>query len=495
MTYPILTAEEAAGLIKNGDVLGIGGFSSVGTPKAVTAALAVRAEAEHAKGNPFQVGLITGGSTGDQVDGALARAKAVKFRTPFQSNKDMRAAINKGEVQYFDLHLSHVAQDVRYGFLGKVDVAIIEAADITPEGEFVLTTSVGITPTIAAKADKIIIELNSHHPKFIRGLHDLYEPINPPYRREIPVYTPSDRIGVDTLKVDPKKVIAVVETNLPDGIAAFTAPDAVTTKIGENVAEFLIDEYRKGIIPKEFLPLQSGVGNVANAVLGSLGNCEDVPPFTMFTEVVQNSVIGLMKRGRITYASGSSLTLSDDVLQEVYKDYDFFKSRLLLRPQEVTNHPELTRRLGVIAINTALEADIFGNVNSTNVSGSKMMNGIGGSADFARNAFLSIFTCPSVAKGGVISAIVPMASHIDSSENSVKVIVTEQGVADLRGKSPLEKAQTIIENCVHPDYKELLWDYLKMNAGHAHTPASLINALKMHITFAETGDMRNTKWN
>ena len=298
-----------------------------------------------------------------------------------------------------------------------------------------------------------------------------------------------------SLKVDPKKVIAVVETNLPDGIAAFTAPDAVTTKIGENVAEFLIDEYRKGIIPKEFLPLQSGVGNVANAVLGSLGNCEDVPPFTMFTEVVQNSVIGLMKRGRITYASGSSLTLSDDVLQEVYKDYDFFKSRLLLRPQEVTNHPELTRRLGVIAINTALEADIFGNVNSTNVSGSKMMNGIGGSADFARNAFLSIFTCPSVAKGGVISAIVPMASHIDSSENSVKVIVTEQGVADLRGKSPLEKAQTIIENCVHPDYKELLWDYLKMNAGHAHTPASLINALKMHITFAETGDMRNTKWN
>jgi acyl-CoA hydrolase len=214
----------------------------------------------------------------------------------------------------------------------------------------------------------------------------------------------------------------------------------------------------------------------------------------MFTEVIQNSVIDLMKRGRITFASGSSLTLSDSVLQEVYNDYNFFASKLMLRPQEITNSPELARRLGIIAINTALEVDIFGNVNSTNVLGSKMMNGLGGSADFARNAFLSIFTCPSVAKGGVISAIVPMASHIDSSEHSVKVIVTEQGVADLRGKSPLQKAQTIIENCVHPDYKELLWDYLKITMGKAHTPMNLLKALQMHIAFEETGDMRNCKF-
>jgi len=240
--------------------------------------------------------------------------------------------------------------------------------------------------------------------------------------------------------------------------------------------------------------LQSGVGNIANAVLSSLGNCDDIPSFTMFTEVIQNSVIDLMKRGRITFASGSSLTLSDDVLMDVYADYDFFKDKLMLRPQELTNNPELVRRMGVIAINTALELDIFGNVNSTNVLGQKMMNGLGGSADFARNAFLSIFTCPSVAKGGVISAIVPMASHIDSSEHSVKVIVTEQGVADLRAKSPLQKAEAIIENCVHPDYKELLWDYLKLAAGKCHTPMTLSKALRMHIAFEETGDMRNTKW-
>lgn len=493
MRYTELTAEEAADFIKNDYVIGIGGFSSVGTPKAVPTALAAKAEAEHAKGNPFQVGLITGGATGDPIDGALARAHAVKFRTPFQSHKDMRAAINRQEVQYFDLNLSHIAQDLRYGFLGHMDVAIIEASSITSEGEVVPTSSVGISPTICASADKIIIELNAHHPETIRGMHDIYEPINPPYRREIPIFAPGDRAGSETIKVDPSKVLGVVRTNMPDTIAAFTEPNPVTTKIGQNVAEFLISELHRGIIPKEFLPLQSGVGNIANAVLGALGECQDIPPFTMFTEVIQNSVIPLMESGRISFASGSSLTLSDDMLERIYGNLDFFKGKLMLRPQEITNHPELIRRMGIIAINTALEVDIFGNVNSTNVSGQKIMNGIGGSADFARNSFLSIFTCPSVAKGGVISAIVPMVAHTDSNEHSVKIIATEYGVADLRGKSPVQKAHAIIENCAHPDYKQLLWDYLKLSEGKCHTPATLSKAFAMHLALAETGDMRNAK--
>lgn len=493
MRYTELTAEEAADFIKNDYVIGIGGFSSVGTPKAVPTALAAKAEAEHAKGNPFQVGLITGGATGDPIDGALARAHAVKFRTPFQSHKDMRAAINRQEVQYFDLNLSHIAQDLRYGFLGHMDVAIIEASSITPEGEVVPTSSVGISPTICASADKIIIELNAHHPETIRGMHDIYEPINPPYRREIPIFAPGDRAGLETIKVDPSKVLGVVRTNMPDTIAAFTEPNPVTTKIGQNVAEFLIAELHRGIIPKEFLPLQSGVGNIANAVLGALGECQDIPSFTMFTEVIQNSVIPLMESGRVSFASGSSLTLSDDMLERVYGNLDFFKGKLMLRPQEITNHPELIRRLGIIAINTALEVDIFGNVNSTNVSGQKIMNGIGGSADFARNSFLSIFTCPSVAKGGVISAIVPMVAHTDSNEHSVKIIATEYGVADLRGKSPVQKAHAIIENCAHPDYKQLLWDYIKLSEGKCHTPATLSKAFAMHLALAETGDMRNAK--
>lgn len=241
------------------------------------------------------------------------------------------------------------------------------------------------------------------------------------------------------------------------------------------------------------MPLQSGVGNIANAVLGALGENKNLPSFSMFTEVIQNSVIELMLKGRINFATGSSLTLSEDHLDLMYNHIDFFKERVLLRPQEITNHPEMIRRLGIIAINTALEADIFGNINSTHVLGRKIMNGIGGSADFARNAYLSIFTTPSTAKGGLISSIVPQVSHIDSTEHDVRIIVTEQGVADLRGKSPRQRAACIIENCAHPDYKQLLWDYLKLSEGQScHTPMSLKNALQMHIAFAETGDMHNT---
>jgi len=213
----------------------------------------------------------------------------------------------------------------------------------------------------------------------------------------------------------------------------------------------------------------------------------------MYTEVIQDAVIGLMKQGNVSFASGCSLTVTNDVLNDIYANMDFFKDKLILRPQEISNNPEVARRLGLITINTALEADIFGNINSTHVLGSKMMNGIGGSGDFTRNAFFSIYTCPSTAKGGAISTIVPLVSHHDHSEHSVKVLITEQGVADLRGKSPCERAQTIIENCVHPDYKQLLWDYVK-KGGTAHTPHSLASAFNMHVEFAKSGDMRKTEW-
>lgn len=493
MTYPIMTDEEAARLIKNNDTIGIGGFSSVGVPKVVPAALARYAIEEHEAGRAFQVGLVTGGATGPSIDTDLTLAHAVKFRTPFQSNKDMRGAINSGEVQYFDCHLSMIGQDVHYGFLGKINVAIVEASEILPDGNLILSTSVGITPTLLKMADYVIVELNSAHAGKLTGMHDIYVPEMPPYRKPFMITAPGDRIGTIYAEVDPKKVIAVVETNMSDRQAGFTPLNEETRAIGAHVSDFLVSELKRGGIPKEFLPLQSGVGNIANAVIGALGDNPDVPAFSMFTEVIQNSVIDLMLKGRCNYVTGSSLSLTDDALETMYANMDVFGQRVLLRSQEITNHPECIRRLGIIALNTALEADIFGNVNSTHVCGTKMMNGIGGSADFARNAFLSIFTTPSTAKGGAISSIVPMVTHTDSSEHSVRVLITEQGIADLRGKSPSQRARLIIENCAHPDYKQLLWDYLKLSEGKGfHTPHSLQNAFRMHLEFADSGDMRNT---
>lgn len=483
-----MTAAEAATVIKDGNTVGFSGFTPAGAAKAIPKALAVHARAEHEAGRAFKIGIITGASTGDSLDGELARADAISWRTPYQSNKSLRQAINSGKTRFFDMHLSQLPQNVRYGFLGPIDVAVVEAADVSPDGEILLTTSVGATPTFCRMAKKILIELNANHPAALDGLHDIYEPLDPPHRREIPVYTCRDRIGTTRVKVDPAKIVGIVHNNAPDEVSAFKDSDPTTLTIGDNVAHFLARELKNGIIPSSFLPIQSGVGNIANAVLGALGANPDIPPFEMFSEVIQDSVIGLMENGDITFGSGTSLTVSPPLLKHVYDNLEFFRSRMLLRPQEISNHPELVRRLGIISINTAIEVDIFGNVNSTHVMGKDLMNGIGGSGDFTRNAFISIFTCPSVAKDGKISTIVPLVSHMDHSEHSVQVVITEQGIADLRGKDPMERAKCIVENCAHPDYRDLLYGYYK-SVKNGHTPQSLSRAFSFHQSFLKTGSM------
>jgi acetyl-CoA hydrolase len=488
-----LTADEAAAMIKHNDTVGFSGFTPAGAAKAIPTALAKRAKAEHEAGRPLQIGVVTGASTGQSLDGELALAEAIAWRTPYQSNKHLRAAINAGKTRFFDMHLSALPQQVRYGFLGKFQWAVVEACDVTEDGEIVPTTSVGAAPTFCAVADKILIELNRNHPAALRGLHDIYQPLDPPHRQPIPLTNVSDRIGTPFIKVDPSKIAGIVETALPDEVAPFDASDEVTSKIGENVAEFLANELRSGRIPKEFLPLQSGVGNIANAVLAALGSNPDIPRFRMFSEVIQDSVIALIESGKIEFVTGTSLTVSPDVLKKVYANLDFYKKHICLRPQEISNNPEMVRRLGIITINTAIEVDLSGNVNSTHVMGSSMMNGIGGSGDFTRNGYISIFTCPSLAKGGKITPIVPLVSHVDHSEHSVQVVVTEQGVADLRCKTPHERARLIVDKCAHPDFRRELHGYFD-SVTKGQTPATLSAAFAMHEKFLKTGDMRGVDW-
>jgi acetyl-CoA hydrolase len=489
-----MSPEEAAALIEHGQTVGFSGFTPAGAPKVIPLAVAKRAEAEHAAGREYQIGVLTGASTGESLDGALAKAGAISFRTPYQSNADLRRSINTGETRFFDMHLSLMPQAVRYGFLGPVHWAVVEASDVTPGGGIVLTSSVGATPTFCDKADKILVELNSYHPPALLGMHDIYEPANPPGRREIAIYRPSDRIGSPIIYVDPSKIVGVVKTNLPDETRGYDAATPDTDLIGQRVAEFLAQEIKADRIPHEFLPVQSGVGNIANAVLGALGRHPQIPPFNMFTEVLQDSALALIREGRVPFASTCALTLSPPALESLYRDLSEYRTRILMRPQEISNHPELVRRLGLISINTAIEVDIFGNVNSTHIMGRQMMNGIGGSGDFTRNAYLSIFTCVSTAKGGKISTIVPLVSHMDHSEHSVQIVATENGVADLRGKSPNERARLIIDNCAHPDYRDVLHNYLEMVAG-GHTPHTLNAAFAFHCAFLEKGDMRGVDWN
>lgn len=490
-----MSAEEAAKHVKHNDHVGFSGFTHAGCPKVVPGEIAKIAVKEHEKGNPFQISVFTGASTGDKLDGELARAKAIKFRTPYQTTKDSRDAINRGEIEYCDLHLSTMAQDIRYGYYGKIDVAIIEACDVTEEGEIVPTCAVGISPTVARLAKIVIVELNRWNPKEMRGMHDIAEPADPPHRRELPVYDVHDRVGKDCIKVDPSKII-VVETNVPNEGGKFAPVDEITKQIGENVVKFFVNEMKEGRMPKSFLPVQSGVGNIANAVLAAMGSNKAIPDFEVYTEVIQDAVIELMENGRIKFASGCSLTVSNGCVEKIYKNLNFFKDKIVLRPSEYSNNPEIVRRLGIIAINTAIEADIFGNINSTHIMGTKMMNGIGGSGDFARSAYVSIFVTPSTAKDGKISSFVPLVSHEDHSEHSVKIIISEYGVADLRGKCPKQRALEIINKCAHPDYRPLLLEYLENAEKNfpGQTPFDLYNAFAFHKAFLETGDMHNAKW-
>ncbi|MDE6085084.1 MAG: succinate CoA transferase [Muribaculaceae bacterium] len=490
MAFNNITAEDAAAMIENGNTLGLSGFTAPGNPKAVFEAVGKKAEKEHAEGREFKINIFTGASTSDHVDGILSRNNAINMRAPYQNTPDLRKRINSHDAHYFDRHLSEMAQESRYGFYGKFDYAVIEAADINDNGEILLGCGAGNIPTYAHMADKIIVEINEALPKSLYGMHDIYMPLDPPARREIPIFHANDRIGSPLLKVDPAKIVGVIKTNSLDGVKPFTEPDSVSKQIGSNVVKFLVSEYRSGRIPKEFLPLQSGVGNVANAVLYDLGESEEIPPFMMYTEVIQDAVLELMRKGKCTFASTCSMTFSDATEKELFADIDFFHDKILMRPAEISNNPEVIRRLGVIAMNTALEADIFGCVNSTHVLGTRMMNGIGGSGDFTRNAYISIFSCPSVTKEGLISNIVPMVAHPDHSEHSVDILITDQGIADLRGKDPLQRAETIIENCANPLYKELLWDYLKLAKG-GQTPHTLAAAFAFHTEFANSGDMRN----
>jgi succinyl-CoA:acetate CoA-transferase len=214
---------------------------------------------------------------------------------------------------------------------------------------------------------------------------------------------------------------------------------------------------------------------------------------TAYTEVIQDGMIEMLDSGKLRSVSATSFSLSPAAVTRMYDDMRTYRDRILLRPQEISNHPEVIRRLGVISMNGMIEADVYGNVNSTHVMASRIQNGIGGSGDFARNAYVSMFLSPSTAKNGAISAIVPFVSHVDHTEHDVDVIVTEQGLADLRGLSPKQRARVVLETCVHPDYRAQLTDYLDRAATQAygrHTPHLLGEALSWHDRFVTDGTMR-----
>lgn len=486
--YPVLTPEEAVQHVNHGDTVAFSGFGAAGTAKVFPRALAEKAGFEHRNGREFKVRVLTGASSGKSVDEALAAARAISWRAPYQSDPTLRKQINRQEVEYVDMHLSHLPQSIAEGFLGRIDLAVVEATEITADGRVFLTTSIGASPTVLQQAEKVIIEINGGQPERLRELADIVVMPLPNLRNPIPIQGPLDRIGLPYATVNPNKVIGIVSSHEPDKAERVKLPDETVNRIAKHLAGFLLSEISAGRIPPGGLPLQAGVGAIGDGVMAGLGGHPDFPPFTMYTEVFQESLVDLMLRERLTAASATGLVISWEGLSSMIDHFDLFARRLVLRPQEISNHPAVIRRLGVIAMNTALEVDIYGNVNSSHLFGTDVVNGIGGSGEFTRNSYLSIFMTPSVAKGKKISSIVPMCPHVDSNEHSVQVIVTEQGVADLRGKGPLQRARQIIDNTAHPLYRDYLRRYLHESRS-GHIPHDLLRCFELHRNFLECGAM------
>jgi len=484
----VVKAEDCIQHFKAGQNLLWSGFTPAGYPKAVPIALADHVEANNLQGK-LKFNLFIGASVGAETEDRWATLDMIDRRWPYQTGKNIAKGINAGRIRMGDKHLGLFAQDISYGFYtenGRYDIGIIEVSAITEDCGLALTSSCGIVAEAINLCDKIIIEVNTGQPSF-EGLHDIHMQQKPPNRAPFLITEAHTRIGTPYVPCDPDKIIAVVESKHRDKGRAFAGQDDTSDAIAGHLMEFFAHEVKMGRLPENLLPLQSGVGSIANAVVGGLAN----GPFTnlsVFTEVLQDTMLDFFDSGKLNFASACSLSLSEDP--------GF--------PRFFDNWDEPIRRLGCIAMNTPVEFDIYAHANSTLVGGTRMINGLGGSGDYLRNGYLKIMHSPSTRPSKTdphgITCVVPKAPHVDHTEHDLDVLVTEQGLADLRGVAPKERAKLIIEKCGHPEYKPILNDYLEMASkdclarGVGHEPQLFDRAFKMQQNLAENGTMRIKNW-
>ncbi|MEJ5920528.1 succinate CoA transferase [Corynebacterium sp. H78] len=487
----VTTPEAAAEFVKHGDRVGISGFTGFACPKELPGAIATRAKEHQERGEAFQIDLLTGASISATCDGVLAEANAIRFRMPYQGEPTMRKSVNAGSMLYDDVHLSHSAKQISEGYFGEIDVAIVEALRITEEGHIVPSSGIGNSVELLDAAKSIILEVNEWPSLDLEGMADIYRIGTSPGRQPIPITSTGDRIGTTYIDIDVSKVVAVVKTNGPDSNGPFKPFDEISEKIAGFYLDFLEGEVAAGRLSYDNYVMQSGVGNVPNAVMAGLleSKFENIHAYT---ELIQDGMIDLIDAGKMEVASATAFGLSAEYAERLNRDAAKYRDKIILRPLQVSNHPEVIRRLDVVAANGMLEADIYGNVNSTHIAGSRIMNGIGGSGDFTRNSYISSFITTSEAMGGKISAVVPMVSHHDHTEHDVMVVVSEYGYADLRGLAPRERVAKMI-SIAHPDYRPMLEEYYERAlkaTPFMQTPHDLETAFDFHKRFLSEGSMK-----
>jgi succinyl-CoA:acetate CoA-transferase len=483
----LTTPGMAARSVQDGMKVATGGATHAGYPRAFFLALAERIR----KGDKLQIDLHTCSPLGQEVDGELAALGAIRRRLSHQAQPSMAKAINDGKILYADMGACVYATQVRYGFFGAMDIAVVEAVAITEEGFIVPSTTISDVPSLIREARQVVIEINLTLPEELEGIHDIHIPENPPNRKVIRILRPASRIGNPYIEIDPSKIIHIIGSDLKSTLPTRPQVDESSRAIAHHLIRFFEEEVQQGRMPPNLFPLQAGLGGVAEAVLRELAK-SDFRDLWIHSALLNDAVLDLIDAGKVVEASGAGLYLSEEGLDRFLKNLGRYKNVLVLRPLDISCSPEVIQRLGVIALNGAIEVDIYGHVNSTHVGGGRILTGVAGSIEFARNSSISIFLTPSVTKGTDVSCVVPMVPHVDHTEHEVTLIVTEQGYADLRGLDPRERARVIIDHCAHPEYRPLLHDYLQraMSQTGGHEPQLLDDPFPFHRKLKEKGKMK-----
>jgi acyl-CoA hydrolase len=472
----LMPVEEAVKFVSDRCKIAISGFTKSGEPKVFIPALAnyLRNNLPKAK-----IGLFSGASLSEDVENPIS--SFIGKRGPYMSSSASRKLINAGEMDFTDVHLSAFARNLFYGFYGDIDLAVVEVSRIRPDGSVVLSSSVGISAEALTKAKKIILEVNTAIPDYT-GFHDIALPsVHPRAGWPIPIVQVGDRVGNPYVDIDKSKVVAIVESTKPDYPVGFKATSETDRKIAENVIDFLMYCHKTFGWGKRLPPIQSGVGNVANAIVGELYR-SPFQKIRFWTEVFQDGMMRYVEDDdKFENASATAVSFSEAGRTEFMRLFKRCRERVVLRPMWLSNNAEMITRLYVIAMNTPIEVDIYGHVNSTHVDGSRVVNGLGGSGDFFRHAYLSIVHTPSVRRlkdGRFVSCVMPYVRHIDHTEHDINCVVTEQGFAlNTEIRSARRRAEDIISKCAHPHFRPVLRDYLRLAGGGDEPRPTSINLL------------------
>jgi len=475
----ITDAAEAVRAIGKGMTVAMSGYAMAGFPKAIPDELVRRKEKEQ----DLSLVLLTGSNV-PYLDEKLASAGIINRRIPMCASKTLAAQINAGKVHYTEQQMGKMPRLLRSGVLGDIDVLVVEAAGITKEGYLIPTSSVGMVPRFAKLAKTIIVEMNSCNADSFIGMHDIYMPEDPPDTRPIPLTRTAQRIGTPYISVDINKIKYIIHTNEPEQFGNLYQESEVNKRTVMNLFNFL--ELTFG---KKLPPIQTGFGGIASCITNGLQGAV-FENLEFFCGGADESMIDLLFSGKAAAVSAGGIAAGKKAIRKM-REIPQCSERMVIRNGDIANSSEIISRLGVVSINTGIEVDIYGNVNCSHIAGSRVVNGIGGGADFAQNAGLSIIAVTSTGKNGTISNVVPMVSHQDICEHDVDILVTENGVADLRGLDDAERAQAVIQCCASRIYRDQLADHLKkaQRISGGHHPQLPTEAFDWYRQLKETGSM------